>query len=61
MELGFILILKAIEVLKHQTPETNTCLKSTVEALEEGVTCPKVNNKDSRAMTSFCLGIDRVT
>ena len=34
--------LKMIEILKGQTQKINTCSKSTVETLEQGVICSKL-------------------
>ena len=34
--------LKTIEILKDQTQKINTCSKSTVETLEQGVICLKL-------------------
>ena len=34
--------LKMTEILKEQTEKINTCSKSTVETLEQGVICSKL-------------------
>ena len=34
--------LKTIEILKDQTPKIDTCSKSTVETLQQGVMCTKL-------------------
>ena len=42
MELRLILISKRIGILKDQTQKINTCSKSTVETLEQGVIFSKL-------------------
>ena len=51
--------LKMVEILKDLTQKINTCSESSVETLEEGVIFSKLKSNDSRAMTSFCSGVDR--
>ena len=42
MELGFTLIKRRMEISKDQTQKINTCSKSTVETLEQGVIFSKL-------------------
>ena len=54
--------LKMIEILKDQTQKINTCLHVQVNSRNTRTRCHlfKINNDHSRAIISFCLGVDWV-